>query len=302
MPCYHPLQAYMPVGGSASRKVLFTDTGDHGVAIKLPCGQCIGCRLEYSRQWAIRCLHEASLYKENCFITLTYDDNSDLYDGNLHVQHFQKFMKRFRKKCGKGIRFFHCGEYGEKYARPHYHACIFNFDFSDRKYHSRRKGVRLYTSKILEELWPYGFSSVGDVTFESAAYVARYVVKKINGKLKDDHYFHLGIDKDTGEFVEKRQEYTTMSRRPGIGAGFFKQNVNGIFPIDSVICRGREMRPPKYYSSLYELDFPANMEVVKQRRVERAVKSSKDCTPERLHDREIVEKAKLSLFGKRDLE
>lgn len=314
MPCYHPLQAYLPVGGSDSKKVLFSDSGDHGAAIKLPCGQCIGCRLEYSRQWAVRCMHEASLHEHNCFITLTYDESSDLYDGNLHVEHFQNFMKRFRRKvrslsfykkygfyCRK-IRFFHCGEYGEKRGRPHYHACIFGFDFPDRKYHSRRKGVKLYTSEILEELWPYGFSSVGDVTFESAAYVARYITKKITGKLKDDHYFNLGIDKATGEFVEKRQEYTTMSRKPGIAGDFFKQNVNGIFPVDSVICRGREMRPPKYYDYLYEQDNCSNLEIIKQRRVERAIKSSRDCSPERLHDREVVEKAKLSLFGNRDLE
>lgn len=314
MPCYHPLQAYLPVGGSASKKVLFKDTGDHGASLMLPCGQCIGCRLEYSRQWAIRCVHEASLYEHNCFITLTYDSDSELYDGNLHKDHFQKFMRAFRKKvrsegfykkfgfyCRK-VRYFHCGEYGEKFGRPHYHACIFGFDFPDRKYHSRRKGIKLYTSELLSELWPHGFCSVGDVTFESAAYVARYVVKKINGKLKDSHYRDIGIiNEETGELVAKEQEYTTMSRKPGIGADFVKNNVNGIYPMDSVICRGREMRPPKYYDSLYEIDNGDKLDVIKQRRVERAIKSSCDTTRERLLQREVVEKAKLSLFGKRDM-
>nr|WAE43866.1 MAG: replication initiator protein [Microviridae sp.] len=304
MPCYHPLQAYLPVGGSGDKKVLFSDFGDHGSAIKLPCGQCIGCRLEYSRQWAVRCVHEASLYERNCFITLTYSDDSELYDGNLHVEHFQKFMKRFRKKFpGDRIRFFHCGEYGEKRGRPHYHACIFNFDFSDRVYFGTRKGVKLYTSEVLATLWPDGFSSVGDVTFESAAYVARYVCKKITGKLKDKHYLDNGIiDFDTGELVAKKQEYTTMSRRPGVGAGFLKDFVKQIYPLDVVRCRDRDMRPPKYYDYLYEQDECSYLDVIKHRRVERAVKVSSDSTPDRLLARETVEKAKLSLFGKRDLE
>lgn len=315
MPCYHPLQAYLPVGGSDSKKVIFDDTLDHGAAIKLPCGQCIGCRLEYSRQWAVRCVHEASLYKHNCFITLTYDDSSDIYDGNLHVEHFQDFMRSFRKKVKskkfidkfgfycKKLRYFHCGEYGEKRGRPHYHACIFNFDFPDRVYHSRRKGVKLYTSEVLQELWPHGFSSVGDVTFESAAYVSRYVTKKINGKLKDKHYLDIGIiDEETGELFAKKQEYTTMSRRPGIGADFLKDKAKQIYPLDVVRCRDKDMRPPKYYDYLYEQDNIANLEIIKQRRVDRAVLFSADSTPQRLLDREKVTKAKLSLFGKRDLE
>lgn len=315
MPCYRPLQAYLPVGGSASKKVLFTNTGDHGQQVMLPCGQCIGCRLEYSRQWAIRCVHESRLYEHNCFITLTFDDEHLPFNQSLDVKVFQDFMKRFRKRvrsdkffkkygfyCRK-VRFFHCGEYGEKRGRPHYHACIFNFDFPDRKYHSRRKGVKLYTSDLLGELWPFGFSSVGDVTFESAAYVARYVTKKINGKLKDSHYRDIGIiDKETGEVLAKKQEYTTMSRKPGIGADFYKQRKSEIYSNDSVICREREMRPPKYYDYLYEQDDANKLDIIKQRRVDRAKVFQDHTTRERLEDREKVEKAKLSLFGKRDLE
>nr|WAE43577.1 MAG: replication initiator protein [Microviridae sp.] len=318
MPCYHPLQAYLPHGGSDSKKIIFDEYADHGAAIRLPCGQCIGCRLEYSRQWAIRCVHEAKLYKHNCFITLTFDDKHLPEDKSLDVKVFQDFMKRFREKVKtkafidkygfycKKLRFFHCGEYGEKRGRPHYHACIFNFDFPDRKYHSKRKGIKLYTSQILEELWPYGFSSVGDVTFESAAYVARYVVKKINGKKADEvgdngfrHYEHL--DENTGEVLVKKKEYTTMSRRPGIGSDFCKEKLSDYYPSDTIICRGREMRPPKFYDHIYEQDNLESMEIIKQRRIDKMSALCNDNTIERLEVREKVEQAKLAFYGKREL-
>lgn len=315
MPCFHPLQAYLPVGGSASKKIIFNESEDHGAAINLPCGQCIGCRLEYSRQWAIRCVHESKLYKHNCFITLTFNDEHLPRDESLDVKVFQDFMKRFRKKVSskgfiekygfycKKVRFFHCGEYGEKRGRPHYHACIFNFDFPDRKYHSRRKGINLFTSEILEELWPFGFSSVGDVTFESAAYVARYVVKKINGKQKDAHYRNMSVcDKSTGELLAKKSEYTTMSRRPGIGSDFCKNHIKDIYPSDSLVIRGREMRPPKFYDAIYEQDNLEKMEIIKQKRVDKMVTLREDNTPERLEVREKVELAKLAFYGKRELE
>lgn len=316
MPCYHPLQAYLPCADSPSKKVIFnSDSPFAAHPVMLPCGQCIGCRLEYSRQWAVRIVHEASLYKHNCFITLTYDNDHLPKDESLKLEHFQDFMKRFRKRVRskrfiaeygfycKKLRFFHCGEYGENYGRPHYHACIFNFDFPDRVYYKRSKGVRLYTSKLLSDLWPFGICTVGDVTFESAAYVARYVVKKISGKAKDEHYRDIGyVDIDTGEVLAKKQEYTTMSRRPGIGHDFVVDRLKEIYPRDSVVCRGREMRPPKYYDNLYEIDNGINLEIIKQRRVDTALKFSEHSTRERLLDREKVEKAKLSLFGTRVLE
>lgn len=321
MPCYSPLQAYLPHGGSDSKKIIFDEALDHGAPINLPCGQCIGCRLEYSRQWAIRCVHESKLYEKNCFITLTFREDDLPRDEGLDVEVFQKFMKRLRKKFVKKcpyikgderrkewlmknrIRFFHCGEYGEKRGRPHYHACIFNFDFPDRKYHSRRKGVSLYTSKILEELWPFGFSSVGDVTFESAAYVARYVVKKITGKKKDEHYREISLcDEETGEVLTKKQEYTTMSRNPGIGSDFCKKNIKDYYPSDTIICRNREMMPPKFYDKIYEQDNLESMEIIKRKRVDRAKALCNDNTTLRLKDKEAVELGKLAFYGKRELE
>ena len=159
----------------------------------------------------MRCHHEASLYQDNCFITLTYSDEHLPSDKSLHVDHFQKFMKRLRKRFGEGVRYYHCGEYGEKYMRPHYHACLFNFDFPDKKIWKENNGNRLYISESLSELWPFGFVTIGDVTFESAAYVARYIMKKVNGDLAESHYER--VDWDTGEVYHLKPEYTTMSRR-----------------------------------------------------------------------------------------
>ena len=237
MPCYSPLQAWRSRQTNPSGKRGMVFSPEKALApddpMDIACGQCIGCRLERSRQWAVRCVHEASLYEDNCFITLTFDDenlNKRENPLSVDVSDFQKFMKRLRKKYGKGIRFFHCGEYGDLYGRPHYHACLFNHDFDDRRLYSVRDDVRLYTSESLQELWPFGFSSVGDVTFDSAAYVARYIMKKINGENAWHHYSE--IDFDTGEIINQRKpEYTTMSRRPGIGKGWYEKFKNDLYPL-----------------------------------------------------------------------
>ena len=131
MPCYTPLKGWRSQERTESGKRAITFRLREGYAdmpVDVPCGQCIGCRLERSRQWAVRCMHEASLYENNCFITLTYNEDHIPSDGSLKKDHFQKFMKRLRKKFGAGIRFFHCGEYGAELSRPHYHAILFNFD------------------------------------------------------------------------------------------------------------------------------------------------------------------------------
>ena len=156
MSCYSPLIGYrsrFTNPSTGKRNIVFSlrEALDDQV-IKIPCGQCIGCRLKRSASWAIRCVHEASLHEKNCFITLTFNNEWLPKDGSLDVRDFQLFMKRLRKKYGEGIRFFHCGEYGEKFRRPHYHACLFNFDFPDREIWSVRRGFELYTSESLAEL------------------------------------------------------------------------------------------------------------------------------------------------------
>lgn len=254
--------------------------------------------MERSRQWAIRCLHEASLYEQNAFITLTYNNDHLPSDGSVKVEHFQKFMKRLRKKfTGRTIRFFHCGEYGELNKRPHYHACLFNLDFNDRELWKIRDGIRLYTSATLAKLWPFGFSTVGDVTFDSAAYVARYIMKKITGDRAEKHY--KKIDEDTGEIHIIKPEYTTMSRRPGLGTEWYQAFKSGVYPADSIVINGTEMRPPKFYDDIYDVEDPEGMKKIKSDRLDQAFKNRKDNTNERLIVKEKVKRSQTK-FLRRD--
>lgn len=284
MTCFHPLSAYKTDGG----EIVFNHNHRNiRESLKLPCGQCVGCRLERSRQWAIRCVHEAQLHKNNCFITLTFRDADLPENHSLNVRDFQLFMKRLRKRFGSKIRFYHCGEYGSQFGRPHYHACLFNFDFSDKVLWKSREGINLYTSAALEELWPYGFSTIGDVTFESAAYVARYIMKKVNGDAAQEHYEY--IHPSTGEIIQRKPEYTTMSRRPGIGSGWFDAYHSDVYPHDRVIIRGRSMRPPKFYDNKFEIIDPDGFEAVKFQRHLDSQKYVDNNTPERLKIRERVQ-------------
>jgi hypothetical protein len=254
--------------------------------LELPCGKCIGCRLERSRQWAIRCVHEAKLHDQNCSITLTYDDEHLPADGSINTRDYQLFFKRLRKR-GIKFRYFICGEYGENLGRPHYHACIFGFDFPDKKlFKTSKTGHRLYISEVLTETWNMGHALIGDLTFESAAYVARYITKKINGDDADEHY------------QGKKPEFITMSRRPGIGKGFFEKYKDDIFPNDFVVLNGKKMLPPKFYETIHD---PFEMDDIKERRAKQRVKYHPDKTIQRLQVRENCKIVQTSLL-KRNLE
>ena len=257
-------------------------------------GRCVGCRLERSRQWAVRCMHEASLYDFNSFVTLTYDNEHLPEYNSLDYKHFQDFMKRLRKRfSGTTIRFYMCGEYGDESLRPHYHACLFNCFFPDRRRRpGSNSGAILYTSEILSKLWPFGLSSIGDVTFESAAYVARYVLKKVTGDDADSHY--RSIDPLTGEVSVRVPEFAHMSLKPGIGAGWFDKFGSDVFPHDFVVSRGTEAKPPRFYDKLLHLRDPSMLEDVKYSRYTRAMLRQDDNSDERLAVRETVALAKLS--------
>lgn len=259
MPCFNPLLGYRshtvnPETGK--RSIVFNPReGFYDMPVTLPCGQCIGCRLEKSRQWAIRCVHEAKLYEQNCFITLTYAGNKLPRKGSLVKAHFQKFMKRLRINFpDQKIRYFHCGEYGDKKKRPHYHAILFNFDFEDRVPWKKHNGFQYYTSQTLSKIWGKGFVTVCDTSFETAAYVARYVTKKITGERAEQHY------------DGRIPEYATMSRRPGIGGDWYRMYKSDVFPLDEVVIRAKKMRPPKYYDLLLSKDDPSLLEKLKVRR------------------------------------
>lgn len=265
MPCYRPLHGYRSreLTEKGKRKIVFNPSDGYlDMEITIPCGQCIGCRLEKSRQWAIRCVYEAQMYDSNCFITLTYDNEHLPKDHSLKLEHFQKFFKLLRKRFkgeksifdesrGKHIRpirYFHCGEYGDEYSRPHYHACVFNFDFPDKELWKTTNGVNLYTSEICNSIWKKGYCVIGDVTFDSAAYVARYITKKLNND--DEAYTRINfID---GEIFPVKPEYATMSRNGGIGKEWFKRFKDDVYPHDYVVVNGKKMKPPKFFDKLLE--------------------------------------------------
>lgn len=296
VPCYHPLEAWQCADGS----IVFSENkarGD-GRRLDLPCGRCVGCRLERSRQWAARCVHESRSHDRNSFVTLTYSDGHLPPGGSLHYPDFQRFMKRLRKQFGKGVRFYMCGEYGEELDRPHYHVCLFGVDFSeDRKIWSNRNGYKLYRSPSLEVLWPFGHSLIAELNFETAAYTARYVMKKITGQAAEDHY--RKVDPDTGEVFYLVPEFNRMSLRPGIGALFLDKYQADIYPHDYVVLNGSKAKPPRYYDKKFAEVDPDAFDQIKADRELAAYECRSDNTEARLAAKEAVASARLSL-SKRD--
>lgn len=299
MPCFHPIDAWQSKFKKDNGKssVVFSYPVSNYAnfeSIKIPCGQCVGCRLERSRKWALRCMHEMQMHDRNCFITLTYNDSNLPDDRSLNIRDFQLFMKRLRKKFGKGIRFFHCGEYGERFARPHYHAILFGFDFDDKvPFKETECGDMLYVSADLDALWQKGFCTIGSANFATAAYVARYIMKKVNGDGADQHYF----DSSTGVYL--RPEYVTMSRRPGIAGTWYDRFESDVFPSDYLVVNGVKCKPPRYYDTKYEITNPDGYEFIKNSRKAEMLKHLDNNTPDRLKVREVVEKARLATL-KRD--
>jgi len=267
MVCYHPITAYRSATGRSSNgkwPIVFNPAhGFTDMPVTIPCGQCIGCRLERSRQWAIRCVHEASLHSSNCFLTLTYSDEH-LKSNSLIKRDLTLFFKRLRKVYGNGIRYYACGEYGDLYSRPHFHVCLFGLDFADKKFYSLNHGFPLFNSESLFSIWTYGYSTIGAVTFESAAYVARYIMKKQLGKGAKDYYSSKGLV----------PEYTVMSRRPGIARDWFLKYSSDVYPADEVVLRGMKLRPPRFYDLIYDLQSPTIFAKIKARRVKRALAST----------------------------
>lgn len=297
MTCYHPLSAWR--GGkqkSGKRAIVFRRSeSELASGVQLPCGQCVGCRLERSRQWAIRCVHESEMYARNCFLTLTFDPEHLPKDGSIAVRDLQLFLKRLRKAYPDDrIRFFACGEYGGLLGRPHYHACLFNFDFADKVLFTMSRGHRLYRSDSLDRIWKNGSALIGEVTFESAAYVARYIMKKINGDIQDEHY------------KGKVPEFVTMSRGGrgglgGIGVPWLDKFMTDVFPCDEVVVRGVKMRPPKFYFDKFSEIDPLAAGEIKKGRVIEALRNWRDNDSFRLPVKELVKKSSLKSL-RRNLE
>jgi len=294
MPCYTPLSGYRAKapGKSGGFGIVFDRSLSHGQHMSVGCGQCIGCRLDYSKMWAMRCMHEAALHADNCFITLTYCDESLPSGHSLVKWHFTDFMKRLRREYhGSRIRYYMCGEYGDQFSRPHYHACLFGFDFPDKEFYAKPNGFALYTSDSLAERWGHGFCTVGELSYETAAYTARYIMKKVTGDMAHAHY--MVVDPDTGEIYFVEPEYCTMSRRPGIARDWFEEFGSDVFPSDEVIINGKVCKPPRFYSDILQLDSPESYERLKRKRSDWFGLHSGDCTPRRLRDRETVARARV---------
>lgn len=297
MVCYHPISAwqYEKCKPNGKKAIVFSQPNDLSKwkFVPIPCGQCVGCRLDYSRQWAVRCVHESRLHDKNCFITLTYDDDhvpwsSLTGEQTLVKKHHQDFLKRLRKRfADEKIRFFLCGEYGELTHRPHYHAILFGFDFPDKQLKYFSNGCRYYTSDILDSVWKMGNTLISDVNFDTCAYVARYIMKKVKGE--DAVRYYDGIEKD----------YVCMSRRPGIAHDWFEQYSDDIYPHDEVIMyrKGKavKMKPPRYYDNLYDLENPELLSAIKERRLEKGKRHEHELwTPGRMEAKEKVKLAQIS--------
>jgi hypothetical protein len=307
MTCYYPLPAVKRIckqSGVIEVKVFERAKADTlgENEFKVNCGSCFGCRLERSRQWAMRCMHEAEGHTKNSFITLTYNEETMPY--SLVLQDIQNFMKKLRKKYyPKKIRFYMCGEYApvtDKYGRvlkdekkrelkgrPHYHILLFGHDFEDKIKWKIRNGHQLYKSEKLDKIWKKGYGLIGEVTFDSAAYVARYIMKKYLG----------GKDIDNLDIYKGRsKEFTTMSRGGtgglgGIGKAWIDKYGEGVYAEDRVIIKGKEVMPAKYYDKIFDMNEPEILEEVKKNRVKEALKKEDDNTQYRLITKETVKKA-----------
>ena len=307
MACYRPLTAYQAANGA----VVFTDNlkrHDIRKTLQLACGQCIGCRLERSRIWAARCIHHAQMHEHNAFVTLTYADEH-LKTQSLVHRDFQLFMKRLRKSLlpplrgsmsppgtsaeqGK-ISYYMAGEYGSNGRRPHFHACIFGWQPHDKLYwRTTETGSRLYTSASLNGLWKKGFTSIGDVNFESAAYIARYIIAKQTGKNAWQHYQH--INDQTGEITDLKPEYNRMSLKTPIGKTWLQKYQSDVYPEGKMLIRNVKTNTPKYYDKVYKKTEPERWEEMKQQRELDALQYRDDNTEQRLQAKERVKRAQIN--------
>ena len=289
-------------------------------ALRFPCGGCKGCRIDSSRQKAIRIEHEVQTQREDgkgsCFITLTYAPEHLPMLGNTGVstlvqEDWAAFMKRLRRRINNpSDRFFvssdlkirqvYCGEYGDNFGRPHFHGILFGYDFPDKYYapecnrNRKANADPLFRSEFLEELWPYGHSTIGAATWQSGAYVARYVMKKVTGKAALAHY--QVIDPETGEVFDRKPEFNVIGN--GIGLDWFNRyGIPDVYPAGQVITKaGKRMKPPRYYDSKYEEINPEDMWRLREQRMAATAANRDDNTEARLFVKSKVLEARLKML------
>lgn len=204
-----------------------TKQTDH---ILFNCGKCLFCRKKSSLELARRCVLHASLYRQNSFITLTYDEQH-LGDNKITYSDIQKFKKRLRKSLEpERIEIFNVHEYG-KNGRKHWHLVIFNHDFPDKELFTVKNGNRIYTSQELKKLWPHGHNTIGEVTEASAMYQAQYTQKDLkNGNTNNDR--------------------KSKSNHSGIARGFFLRNYRQILSFGYIPFGKTKMPIPRYFEKL----------------------------------------------------
>ncbi|QCQ84933.1 replication initiator protein [Blackfly microvirus SF02] len=296
MSCYSPINAWhsKSVNPDTGKRLLqFKPQGSFfGYRIKLPCGACPGCKLERSRQWGIRCMHENRMHKNSCFITLTYRNETLPSNGSLVKRDLVLFHKRFHNRLlrerGFGIRYYACGEYGTTHKRPHYHSLIFGYDFADKLLYSRnRRDEPIYSSRLLDEIWGLGDCKLGEVTFDSACYVARYCMETVSKKEREaGHYVVYDSD---GLVHERVPEFQMMSRVPGIGSTYFDRYKSEIMAHDTIIMGNREVPSVRYYDQKIEAIDPDRYRVIKRNRVRKALLGDKlEAGPDRMRIKELL--------------
>lgn len=291
MPCYEPKQAYRiywPEYGHTSTSFrIIPSHASTTEPIQFPCRKCIGCRLAHAKSWTIRILHEMQTTDEtsglgSTFITLTYADEHLPANGSIDTRTLQLFLKRLRRAIEPlKIRHYSVGEYGDQYARPHYHAAIFGYEFPDRepfKYNPETHSWT-YTSPLLSTCWPYGFVTIQTLNSGNAAYIARYVTKKLTGP-------------KTELYEGKKPEFSLKSLHPGLGHDWIIKYKNDVYPSDVIIHQGKHYPIPSYYDKVIAEIDPATIEESKDWRSYEATQHTSDLTPERLAIRETIQRLK----------
>lgn len=291
MTCFHPLRAYRaPRGGITFNR---NSALIEGLKLEVPCGHCRGCRVDKAREWAMRCAHEAKCWPHNSFVTLTYNPEKLPADGSVSKRVMQTFMKRLRKAYGeKTIRFFGAAEYTPINRLPHYHILLFNQFFEDQRlFKNNKQNQPLYTSQILERLWPFGFSTIGNVNYQTARYAAQYSLKKITGDRSPEHY--TWPHPIHGYLIRAEPEFALMSRRPGIGHTWFERYKSDCYPSDFLIVDGKKHPVPKYYDLKLKKENERQLTRLKRARKKSSRANAENNTPARLRVREVLLEEKL---------
>ena len=303
MPCYKPLQRFVGVSGKAGfvkkGERIPLDLSQVEEITTVPCRQCIGCRTRKKLDWSLRMCHELQARQgRGAFLTLTYDEDHVPSDMGLVKKDLQDFNKRLRKKLSPlTYKYFACGEYGDKYLRPHYHMAIFGYDFPDKQKTRRVKGNDYFRSELLDKAWGKGMCVIGNLTRESAAYVAKYCQKKVTGDAAKDHYYRH--DSETGEAWNVSPEFQLSSRNPAIGRLWFENYLHDVFPSDEVVFAGKKYPVPQYYTDLLQKLNPELHDQVKQNREDDRDYKAAELSLDRLA---AIEKCKLLEMKKKMLD